>query len=93
MDYEQDYDLPQFIKPQNRRPFDDGNCAKIWTFFDAPPEYRQLSGHGGDEDWVVFIPDGVDIYPLTWDDSYIQYWGHMDRHEVAGGVVIIFAHS
>jgi hypothetical protein len=68
-------------------------CAKIWPFHNAPPEYRQFSNHGGDEDWVAFIPDGVDVYPLTWDDSYVQGWGHVDRHEVPGGVVIIFAHA
>jgi hypothetical protein len=28
----------------------------LWPFKDAPPEYRALSPHGGDEDWLAFVP-------------------------------------
>lgn len=41
----------------------------IWRFEDAPPEYQELSSHGGDEDWVVhctkearncYLPGGLE---------------------------------
>lgn len=29
---------------------------KVWPFYEAPEEYRKLSPHGGDEDWLAWIP-------------------------------------
>jgi hypothetical protein len=29
---------------------------QVWRWEDAPAEYRALSPHGGDEDWVARIP-------------------------------------
>jgi len=29
---------------------------RIWRFADAPEEYRKLSEHGGDEDFVIELP-------------------------------------
>ncbi len=29
---------------------------EVWRFYDAPEEYQKLSGHGGDEDWIVRAP-------------------------------------
>lgn len=28
----------------------------VWPFYDAPEELRRLSPHGGDEDWLAFVP-------------------------------------
>lgn len=28
----------------------------IWSFYEAPIELRNLSQHGGDEDWLAVIP-------------------------------------
>jgi len=36
----------------------------IWQWDEAPEEYRDLSTHGGDEDYVVLIPSG-------WVESYL----------------------
>lgn len=33
---------------------------KIWQFDGAPPEYRAMSGHGGDEDWIIYSPPSLD---------------------------------
>lgn len=40
----------------------------VWRFYDAPEEYRALSGHGGDEDWLAFVPDeiGTDAQRASW---------------------------
>jgi hypothetical protein len=32
---------------------------RIWEFEDAPEEYRKLSEHGGDEDFIVELPEGI----------------------------------
>lgn len=29
---------------------------QIWPFNQAPKRYQKLSQHGGDEDWIAFIP-------------------------------------
>ena len=53
----------------------------VWRFCDAPQEYQDLSGAGGDEDWLAFVPDGftsdrdaeiyrdVPIGPFSRDDE------------------------
>lgn len=38
----------------------------IWRFYDAPEWMRHKSPHGGDEDWLVYIPacqDPEDYFP------------------------------
>ena len=78
-------------------------CFRIWAWRDAPAEYRALSTHGGDEDWVLHIPaaligeDGpVGMWHVTSgdEDSYVHGYGHVDRHELPNGDrVVIFAHA
>lgn len=70
---------------------------RVWSFYDAPTEYRALSRHGGDEDWLAFIPQAVNdahgnYFP--WMESGTEF-GCCDVHEhpVEGGVVRIGAHS
>lgn len=29
---------------------------KVWRWEDAPEEFKELSPHGGDEDWVALVP-------------------------------------
>lgn len=38
----------------------------VWAWEDAPAEFRQLSSHGGDEDYVAYFPKGLfeSGYPL-----------------------------
>jgi hypothetical protein len=28
----------------------------VWSFYDAPAELRDISTHGGDEDWLALVP-------------------------------------
>lgn len=42
---------------------------KVWRFHDAPEELRNLSPHGGDEDWLALMPKYVvdsDYYYVGW---------------------------
>lgn len=32
----------------------------VWNYQDAPKEFKALSEHGGDEDWVIFVPPDVE---------------------------------
>ena len=32
---------------------------EIWKFANAPEYYRKLSKHGGDEDWIALVPEGL----------------------------------
>ena len=65
--------------------------ASLWSFCDAPQEYRDLSGHGGDEDYVLFVPDGF----IGYIDNIVRAIGEDDtsEHPVAGGTIYIGAHS
>ena len=40
------------------------NYIYMWSFAEAPQQYKNLSTHGGDEDWVVYIPNNVSYPPL-----------------------------
>ena len=64
----------------------------LWHFHDAPEEYRALSDHGGDEDYILFVPDNIDT----------PYWAHdtgplgtcaVQTAKVMGGTIYIGAHS
>lgn len=67
---------------------------KVWHFEDAPEEYRQLSKHGGDEDWVAFIPESLKDDYIGWTESFTSFGcSGVDEHEVPGGVIRIGAHS
>lgn len=79
-------------------------CLRIYRWEDTPSEYRSLSGHGGDEDWVLVVPLSVrHVAYWPWrvgdvidggEDSYLDGFGHVDRHELPNGdLVVIFAHA
>jgi hypothetical protein len=80
------------------------NHIKIWLWRDAPEEYRDLSRHSGDEDWVMLVGRGVnDWYKLPptirdvvegSDSNYSGIWGDTDHHMMENGdIIVIFAHS
>lgn len=70
---------------------------KIWQWGDAPPEYEALSGHGGDEDYVMFVPkdmDGIWIVSSLGQDGSPLGGCSVSRHELpSGDVVYIGAHA
>lgn len=74
-------------------------CICIWPWLDAPEEYRALSPHGGDEDYVAYVPEALRDEPIVWKlgdrNSAGGALGSSDvsEHEVHDGLVLIGAHS
>jgi hypothetical protein len=67
----------------------------VWRFEDAPPEFRGLSGHGGDEDWLALVPAALADDYIGWLDSGSAF-GRCDTSEHKlpdGSVVYIGAHA
>ena len=42
---------------------------RVWRFEDAPEQFRKLSGHGGDEDWVALVPACMAGEYIGWIDN------------------------
>jgi hypothetical protein len=72
----------------------EGRMISVWRFEDAPEKYRELSGHGGDEDWLAFVPDSMRDEFIGWLEGG-SWFGccAVSRHDVPGGVVHIGAHA
>ena len=67
----------------------------VWRFHEAPIELRDLSPHGGDEDWLAVIPPDMEV--PNWIDSGSAF-GACDVSEHAhptkdGWKVCIGAHA
>ena len=73
----------------------------LWPFYDAPDEYRELSPHGGDEDWIMFVPDELLSHRCGHStvafqlDRIRQAIGVCDTsdHRIEGGTIFIGAHA
>lgn len=66
----------------------------VWPFYDAPAAYRLLSNHGGDEDWLAFVPDSLRDEWIGWMDTGTPFGVcEVEEHKVDGGVVRIGAHA
>jgi hypothetical protein len=54
------------------------NMIIVWRFEDAPEEFRALSHHGGDEDWVALVPktmaDSFIPMELDSDPEFAHQW-------------------
>ena len=68
-----------------------------WRFEDAPEEYKVLSHHHGQEEWLAFIPSSWPFFPDFFDPiaPRIDPWTvrHIkwdEEHAVEGGTVLIF---
>ena len=67
----------------------------IWSFDDAPEEYRSLSINGGDEDWLALVPvEYVDEW-IPWMEEGSSFGCFcVDSHPLPDGRVIrIGSHS
>lgn len=66
----------------------------VWRFDDAPPDLRALSPHGGDEDWVTFIPEALEGVWIGWAEKGTSFGCcEVSEHAVPGGKVRIGAHA
>lgn len=71
----------------------DDLVIRVWAFVDAPPNYRQLSPHGGDEDWLALVPPNYGYVPWIQD---VGPFGRCDvsEHQLPSGyTVYIGAHA
>lgn len=79
-------------------------CICMWRFHDAPHQLRGLSEHGGDEDWVAYIPkryEGELLVDVMFEQDcgsqgFSRYFGCCDisKHTLHNGdVVYIGAHA
>lgn len=69
------------------------NAIIVWEFDEAPEEYRALSSHGGDEDWLAFVPDSLKRRYIGWLESRSSFGPYsVSEHSVEGGTVRIGAH-
>ncbi len=66
----------------------------VWRFDDAPKKYRELSPHGGDEDWLAYVPGSLKDEWIPWLEPNSSF-GVCDvsKHPFDGGHVHIGAHS
>lgn len=67
------------------------NPIQVWRFHQAPAAYQKLSEHGGDEDWLAFVPDVYDGLWMPWLEKIGVC--EVSEHRVAGGTVRIGAHA
>jgi len=73
---------------------DTKNAILVWNFYDAPQEFRDLSPHGGDEDWLAFVPAHVgDHAYIPWLEMPAFGCCDVSTHPVEGGEVRIGAHA
>jgi len=65
----------------------------IWPFDEAPEELKNLSEHGGDEDWIALLPAGMEV-PL-WLESGTEFGVcSVSEHKLEDGqLVLIGAHA
>lgn len=76
------------------------SAIRVWTFDDAPEDFRKLSTHGGDEDWLALVPAPI-AKSWTEGETYIGWlengaFGVCDitRHPLPdGSIVVIGAHA
>lgn len=68
---------------------------KVWKWWDAPEEFRELSTHGGDEDWVALIPKELADDCIMWMEEGTSFGcSSVSDHVLDDGrVVRIGAHA
>lgn len=67
---------------------------QVWPFHQAPQKYRDLSMHGGDEDWVALIPaDFPGGRPFWIDTPHFAPCDVSEHHLPDGSMVCIGAHA
>lgn len=67
----------------------------VWRFYNAPPEFQVLSTHGGDEDWIAFIPSSCTADLPTWAEPGTPFGvSDVSEHRLPdGSMVLIGAHA
>jgi hypothetical protein len=68
---------------------------QVWKWTQAPKEYRALSMHGGDEDWVALVPQELIQESIGWMEEGTSFGCcSVSEHPLpSGDVVRIGAHA
>ena len=72
----------------------EGEPVRVWRFDEAPVEFRRLSGHGGDEDWLIHVPAYLVGIFIPWLEC--RHFGRcrISEHPLRdGSMVMIGAHA
>lgn len=64
----------------------------VWEFYEAPAWVREHSTHGGDEDGIVWIPNGVKA-PYWLERLWMTFGCGQDYFKFSDGILIIWAHA
>ncbi len=69
--------------------------VKVWPFEYAPEKYKDLSHHGGDEDWVIEYPKECSFLSRSYFENLCDRLTVCDYQEIDmdGRTVVITAHS
>ena len=67
----------------------------LWRFDDAPEAYRELSEHGGDEDWLALIPAHMaeEWFPWMETGSWMGCSSVSEHPLPDGSIIRIGAHA
>lgn len=63
----------------------------VYRFYEAPEYYKKLSGHGGDEDWII-VTDFKNRHTAEEIAERLVVCDY-ECHQYEGEVVYITAHS
>lgn len=67
---------------------------RVWRFQDAPQELRDISEHGGDEDWLAVVPPALAEAWIGWLEHGEFGACETTKHtQIDGSVVYIGAHA
>jgi hypothetical protein len=66
----------------------------LWRYEEAPLSYKETGDNGGDEDWVAFVPDGVEV-PWWIEQDGGTHFAVCESKEFAveGGRIFVGSHS
>lgn len=62
----------------------------VWTWESAPEEFRALSTSGGDEDYVMYVPPGVDVFDSLYN---LSPWSNYRHKQLDGSEIVIGSHA
>jgi hypothetical protein len=66
-------------------------AIEIWEWSQAPEEFKTLSCHGGDEEGIAFVPQGVQT--PHWLENLWRGNGEPQIENTFWGTVYIWAHA
>lgn len=61
----------------------------VWKFSEAPEQFRRLSTHGGDEDWLALVPEEMAGQYIPWMEEGSPFGVcSVSEHKLEGGCIV-----